>query len=118
MIIMTLNCRGLASKPKKLAIVRLVGLQSVDILFLQETMGDGVSLASSLELLLHGWTFCSVDAKGKSRGLLLGWRNRVLHFLNSWAMDLGLYVALYSIEFKMELGFFNVYGPYVEREGF
>ena len=48
MIVMTLNCRGLASKRKKLAIVRLVGLQSVDILFLQETMSDGVSLTSSL----------------------------------------------------------------------
>ena len=32
-------------------------------------------------------------------------------------MDLGLYVALYSTELKMELGFFNVYGNYVERDG-
>ena len=80
---MTLNCRGLASKPKKLAICRLVDDQSVDVLFLQETMGGGVLFASTLEFLLPGWTFCSVDAKGKSGGLLVGWRNRVLHFLNS-----------------------------------
>ena len=33
-------------------------------------------------------------------------------------MDSGLYVALYSTELKLELGFLNVYGPYVEREGF
>ena len=45
MIVMTLNCRGLASKPKKLAICRLVDDQSVDVLFLQETMGDGVRSA-------------------------------------------------------------------------
>ena len=59
-----------------------------------------------------------MDAKGKSGGLLVGWRNRFLIFLNSWAMDSGLCVAFYSIELKMELCFFNVYGPYVEREGF
>ena len=38
--------------------------------------------------------------------------------LNSWAMDSGLCVSLYSTELKMDLCFVNVYGPYVEREGF
>ena len=57
MIVMTLNCRGLASKPKKLAICRLVSDQSVDVLFLQETMGDGVLFTGSMELLLPGWNF-------------------------------------------------------------
>ena len=57
MIVMTLNCRGLASKPKKLAICRLVSEQSIDVLFLQETMGDGVLFSSNLEFLLPGWTF-------------------------------------------------------------
>ena len=56
MIVMTLNVRGLASKPKKLAVCRLVSNQFVDVLFLQETMGDGVSFASSLEFLLLGLT--------------------------------------------------------------
>ena len=118
MIVMTLNCRGLASKPKKLAICRLVSDQSIDVLFLQETMGDGVLFAGNMELLLPGWTFCSVDAKGKSGGLLVGWRNHFLLFLNSWAMDSGLYVALYSIELQMEICFVNIYAPYVKREGF
>ena len=83
MIVMTLNCRGLAIKPKKLPICRLVADQSVDILFLQETMGDGVLFAGNMEILLPGWNFCSVDTKGKSRGLLVGWGNRFLLFLNS-----------------------------------
>ena len=83
MIVMTLNCRGLASKAKKLAICKLVADQSVDVLFLQETMGDGVLFAVNMELLLSGWNFCFVDAKGKSGGLLAGWRNRFLLFLNS-----------------------------------
>ena len=42
MIFMTLNCRGLASKPKKLVIYRLVVDEFVNVLFIQETMGDGV----------------------------------------------------------------------------
>ena len=49
MIVMTLNCWGLASKPKKLAICRLVEDQQNDILFLQESMGDGVLFAGELE---------------------------------------------------------------------
>ena len=49
MIVMTLNCRGLASKPKKLVICRLVSEQSVDVLFLQETMGDQVLFAGEME---------------------------------------------------------------------
>ena len=41
MIFMTLNCRGLASKPKKLAICRLVEDQHINVLFMQETMVNG-----------------------------------------------------------------------------
>ena len=65
MIVMTLNYRGLASKPKELAVCRLVVDHFIDVLFLQETMGDGVLFVGELELLLSGWTFVSVDAKGK-----------------------------------------------------
>ena len=81
-------------------------------------MGDGVLFASNMEILLSGWIFCSVDAKGKSGGLLVGWRNHFLLFLNSWAMESGLCVSLYSTELQMEICFINIYGPYVDREGF
>ena len=80
MIVMTLNCRGLASKPKKLAICRLVANQSVDVLFLQETMGDGVLFASNMEFLLPRWTFCSVDAKGKSGACL--WVGEIIFYFS------------------------------------
>ena len=78
MIVTTLNCRGLASLPKKLAVRRMVEDQLINVLLLQEIMGDGQSLDGELELLLFGWVFISLDAKGKSIGLLLGWRIR--HF--------------------------------------
>ena len=57
MILLTLNCRGLASKPKKLAICRLVEEQHIDVLFLQESMGNGVLFADELESMLKGWSF-------------------------------------------------------------
>ena len=31
--------------------------------------------------MLKDWNFVSVDAKGRSRGLLLGWRTRNFHLL-------------------------------------
>ena len=78
MITMTLNYRGLASFPKKIVVHRLIIEHTVDVLFLQETMCGGELLVSEMESMNHGWKFLSVDAKGKSWGLLLGWQMR--HF--------------------------------------
>ena len=78
MIVTTFNCQGLASLPKKIDVRRLVEDQFIDVLFLQEIMGDGQILAGELELMLSQWVFISLHAKGKSRGFLLGWRSR--HF--------------------------------------
>ena len=63
MIVMTLNCHGLASNPKKLAVRRLIEEQAIDVLFLQETMSDGSILVSELEVMFKEWKFVSVDAK-------------------------------------------------------
>ena len=118
MIVMTLNCRGLASTPKKLVVRRLIDEQFLNVLFLQETMSDGSILVGELENMLKDWKFVSVDAKGKYGGLLLGWRYCHFHLLNAWALCSGLCVTLYSIELKMDLCFVNLYGPYVDREIF
>ena len=72
MILMTLNCRGLASLPKKLAVKRLIDEQYLDVIFLQETMFDGCILVKEMESMLKEWQFISVDAKGRSEGLLYG----------------------------------------------
>ena len=52
---MTLNCRGLASIPKKIAVKRLIDEQSLDVIFLQETMYDGYVLVKEMESLLKYW---------------------------------------------------------------
>ena len=55
MILMSLNVRGLASLPKKLAVKRLISQHAVDVIFIQETMIEGCVLVQDLELLIHGW---------------------------------------------------------------
>ena len=92
--------------------------QFIDVLFLQEIMGDGLSLAGEMESLLSGWVFISLDAKGKSGGLLLGWRIRHFQFLSAWAVDSGLFASLYYIEMKEVFYFMNIYGPYLDRVSF
>ena len=59
-----------------------------------------------------------MDAKGRSRGLLLGWRTRNFHLLNAWAMTSGLCVGLHSIELQLDLCFINLHGLYINREAF
>ena len=44
MILLTLIVRGLASLPKKLAVLRLIEQNSADVIFLQETMIEGCVL--------------------------------------------------------------------------
>ena len=55
MILMSLNVRGLASLPKKLAVKRLIDLHSADVIFIQETMIERCVLVQELEHLIHGW---------------------------------------------------------------
>ena len=57
MIAMTLIYWGLASKPKKLAVCRRVEDKHVDVLFMQESMGNGQLFVVELESMLKGWTF-------------------------------------------------------------
>ena len=83
MILLTLNVRGLASLSKKLAVIRLINQHVVDVIFLQETMIEGCVLVQDLEHLIHGWQFISVDAKGRSGGLILGWKSCNFLFHNA-----------------------------------
>ena len=94
MIVTTLKCRGLASSPKKIIVRRLVEDQNIDVLFLQEIMGNGLCLAAEMESMFVGWIFISLDAKGKSGGLLIGWRKRLFNLVNAWEMDSGLSASL------------------------
>ena len=118
MILMSLNVRGLASLPKKLAVKRLIDLHSADVLFIQETMIEGGDLVHELELMIHGWHFISVDALGRSGGLILGWKSCNFLFINAWALRAGLCAVLFDYELQKEISFVNLYAPYLDRESF
>ena len=98
MIHMSLNVRGLASLPKKLAVMHLIDQHAADVIFIQETMIEGCSLVQELEHLIHGWQFISVDAMGRSGGLILGWKSCNFLFHNAWAMKVGLFAVLFSYD--------------------
>ena len=62
--------------------------------------------------------FLSLDARGKSGGLLLGWKSIFFHLLNDWGVGLGLCATLFSIEVNLDVCLANIYGPYIDREVF
>ena len=70
MILLSFNCRGLASQPKKLAFRNLIRQYNPDILMLQETLGKGEEIIAFLSKLLPGWLFRAIDADGRSGGLV------------------------------------------------
>ena len=59
-----------------------------------------------------------MDAKGKSGGLLLGWRTHQFQLINAWAMGSSMCALLHSFELKLTICCINMYEPYVDREIF
>ena len=76
MKILSFNCRGLASSHKKSSLQRLVECTKPNVMLLQETLGDSSVVKSMMEKLFPGWEFEGVDARGRSGGLVTGWRTR------------------------------------------
>jgi exonuclease III len=97
MKIMSFNCRGLAGAHKKSALKRVVYTEHPDILLLQETLGVGEEVKTSLERLLPGWVFTTVDASGRSGGLATGWNSQKVQVLNSWGLDSGIGITVFSL---------------------
>ena len=73
MILLSYNCRALASPQKKSSIKRMVALHDPQIILLQETMGASENVKKALESWLPGWVFELVDVVGKSGGLAIRW---------------------------------------------
>jgi exonuclease III len=83
MKVLSFNYRGVASPSKKLTLHRLVQYSQSDILMLQETLGDAILVVPLLENLFKGWKLFGLDAKGRSRGLAMGWRKSIIKLVNS-----------------------------------
>jgi len=90
MKVLSFNCRGVASPSKKIALQRLVESTQLDIMMIQETLGDANLITPLLEILFKGWKFLGFDGKGCSVGLAIGWHIRSAKLLNSRGFYLGL----------------------------
>ena len=115
MKIMSLNCWGLAGPQKRSALRRVVDLDCTDILPLQETMRVGVGIKVRLESWLGGWIFETLDVKGHSGGLEIGWNARIVSTLNVWGMDSVLGMSFRALEMVGTFDVVNIYGPYLNR---
>ena len=96
MIILSYNCRGLASLLKKLALKELIKLHNPDVLFLQEILGQGEEVIDTLTRMFPGWVFHSLDAQGRSRGIASGYNSAKLKVLSSWGLANSLALEIYS----------------------
>ena len=87
MNIMSFNCKGLSSPLKRSTLQWVVKLEHPDMIMLQETLGLGDVVKGKLESWFSGWQFETLDVRGHSRGLAMGWNTRVVKVLNIWGMD-------------------------------
>src|SRR5271168_1047525 len=99
MILSSWNCRGLASKPKKLALRDWLLNSKSDILFLQETLGKGSEVESMLKSLLPGWNFSAIDSSGHSGGLAIGFKEGRIKIINQWGTKKVMGMEIISPDF-------------------
>ena len=83
MKILSFNYQGLAGPGKKSAFIRVLTLEHLDVIMLQETLGVGDVVKERLESWLPGWSFVTLDARGRSGGLAVGWRNCCVKLVNA-----------------------------------
>ena len=61
------------------------------------------------------WQFVTLDVRGRSRGLAMGWNTRVVKALNIWGMDSVLGMTLQGLDQGAPVDVFNIYGPYLNH---
>lgn len=110
-ICLSFNCRGLANPDKRLSLRDLLAKKPFDILFLQETLGVGLEVTSTLTSFLPDWTFITLDASGRSGGSALGINNKTTRMINCWGRSGVLAMNVLFGSFEIEFTLVNVYGP-------
>ena len=115
MKLVSFNCRGLAGAHNRSAIRRVVFLERSVVILLQETLGIGEVVKARLESWFVGWTFETLDVKGRSGGLAIGWIDRNVKVLNLWGMESTIGISCSTLDLGEVFTVCNVYGPYLNR---
>lgn len=109
---LSFNCKGLANPNKKMALRRMIELEKLDVIFLQDTLGDGEAIINMFKSLLPGWTFHDLDAQGRSSGFSMGINNRSMKFENV-SGRVGLLAAdVFLVELGHTLRLVNIYSSW------
>ena len=101
-----------------MALKELIAQKPIDILFLQETLGEGDSVANILKSFLPNWTFITLDAHGRSGGCALGINCRTTRMINCWGRVGVLGMDIKFGHSKQEFTLINVYEPCLNRDAF
>ena len=91
----------------------MVDLEHPDIMLLQEILGGGDVIKEKLENWFFGWTFVTLDVRGRSGGLAMGWDTRVVKALNIRGMESVLGMTVQGLDHGDPVDVFNIYGPYI-----
>ena len=118
MICLSYNCRGLANPDKRFELRELIAQKPIDILFLQETLGEGDVVATILKSFLPNWTFITLDAHGRSGGCALGINCRTTWMINCWGWAGVLGMDIKFGHYEQEFTLINVYRPCLNRDAF
>ena len=82
MKVLSFNCKGLVCPHKRSALRQVVELYQPEIILLQETLGEGLEVKTKVESWFGGWCFETLDGRGRSGGLAIGWNTRCVKVLN------------------------------------
>jgi hypothetical protein len=93
-----------------------VDLISLEVIFLQETLGVSESVVSILASFLPGWDFAAADAKGRSGGLATGWLLKKCNFESVWGFESGIGLNFFLTDLGHSMTIINIYGPYLDRQ--
>lgn len=115
---LSLNCRGMASASNKLALWRLFENEPIDIIMLQETLGNAKSINQTLFSINLGWHFHSLDTMGRSGGVTIRYNPLSINVLATWGGVGLIRMDLVSVDLSLSIRIINVYGPCQQREKF
>ena len=115
MKIISFNCRGLVGPHKRSALQRVVELDQPKIILLQETLGEGLEMKTKLESWFGGWCFETLDVRGRSGSLAIGWNPCSVKVLNVWGMESVLGIIIKALDLADTFDVINIYGPYLNR---
>ena len=118
MKVLSFNCKGLVCPHKRSALRQVVELYQPEIILLQETLGEGLEVKTNLESQFGGWCFETLDVRGHSSYLAIGWNSRSVKVLNVWGMESILGISIKALDMVDTFDVINIYGPYLNRISF